>query len=90
MIKKENLFLLGINTIIVIVVMVLLFKQQDMKIRSYLKKIEKKNCQKINNNIEKPVIVKVPEPVNNINKNIETKQVAKITDIDSFVDPLRE
>jgi hypothetical protein len=88
MIKKENLFLLGINTIIVIVVMVLLFKQQDMKIRSYLKKIEKKSFQKINNNIERPVIVtKMSEPVINNDNN---KPINKVSDIDSFVDPLRE
>ncbi len=77
MIKRENLFLLGINTIIVIIAMIVLFKRQDDKIKSYIRKLDnkktdKKNYQNINNNIEQPLIIRKPEV-----KNIEINQQPK-------------
>ena len=40
--NRENFILLGVNTIIIILVLVMLFRTQDNKIKAYLKKSEKK------------------------------------------------
>ena len=40
--KQETLIVLGINTIIVVIVLFILFRMQDNKIRSYIKKLERK------------------------------------------------
>ena len=40
--NHENFILLGANTIIIILVLVMLFRMQDNKIKTYLKKSEKK------------------------------------------------
>ena len=40
--KQETLIVLGINTIIVVIVLFILFRMQDNKVRSYIKKLERK------------------------------------------------
>jgi hypothetical protein len=40
--KQETLILFGVNTVIVVIVLFILFKMQDTKIKMYLKKLEKK------------------------------------------------
>lgn len=40
--NHENFILLGANTIIIILVLIMLFRMQDNKIKAYLKKSEKK------------------------------------------------
>ena len=40
--KQETLIVLGINTIIVVIVLFILFRMQDNKVRTYIKKLERK------------------------------------------------
>jgi len=40
--KQETLIVLGINTIIVVIVLFILFRMQDNKVRLYIKKLERK------------------------------------------------
>ena len=52
MFQRENWIILCINTIIIVVVLLVLFRQQDTKLRSYIRRIEKKmSCQKPQLNI---------------------------------------
>jgi hypothetical protein len=50
--NRENFILLGVNTIIIILVLIMLFRMQDNKIKLYLKKSEKKLDTYIQNQIK--------------------------------------
>lgn len=82
--NHENFILLGANTIIIILVLVMLFRMQDNKIKAYLKKSEKKldifikNQQNITQQYKlmniNPIQMPLPlsqQPSLNNNENIE-------------------
>ena len=101
MFQRENWIILCINTIIIVVILLVLFRQQDTKLRSYIRRIEKKmSCQKpqLDINSEQKNI----NPVQNLwhnditypqqNKNEETVSTQLMTppsDMDSFYDPMQ-
>jgi hypothetical protein len=95
MFQKENWIILCINTIIIVVVLFVLFRQQDTKLRSYIRRIEKKmSCQKpqshinseqnnlLQNNITYP-------PLNKNEETGSTQLMVQPSDIDSFYDPMQ-
>jgi predicted Holliday junction resolvase-like endonuclease len=101
MLQRENWIILCINTIIIVVVLFILFRQQDTKLRSHIRRIEKKmSCQKpqININSEQKYQNQNQNVINNDmnyiqqNKNEESGSTRLITppsDIDSFYDPMQ-
>ncbi len=100
MFQRENWIILCINTIIIVVVLLVLFRQQDTKLRSYIRRIEKKmSCQKpqIDINYEQKNINPDQNMWNNEispqkNKNeetVSTQLMAPQSDIDSFYDPMQ-
>ncbi len=98
MFDKENWLILCINTIITVVVLILLFKYQDSKIKTYFKKLEKKNIQYIENNKKQINNLNNSNNISNNNEvyndepenNVETVEKLKISnDMDSFIDPIQ-
>jgi hypothetical protein len=88
MFPKEYLIILSINTIITVIVIFILFRLQDNKIRHYFKRLDRKL--NTNNNITPTEINELPYlnvnphkniPIQNTNDNIKN-------DIDSYIDPL--
>jgi hypothetical protein len=88
MFQTENWIILCINTIIIIIVLFVLFRQQDTKLRTYIRRIEKKMAhEKPQSNInyeQKNIIPQqkniIPQqkilqnniPYSSLNKNEET------------------
>ncbi len=105
MFQRENWIILCINTIIIVVILFILFRQQDTKLRSHIRRIEKKMiCQKpqIDINSEQKYINENQNKNQNVinndmnyiqqNKNEESGSTRLITppsDIDSFYDPMQ-
>lgn len=97
MFQKENWIILCVNTIIIVVVLLVLFRQQDTKLRSYLRRIEKKiNSQKPQYDIKLEQDINKNNQINYTqieqNKNeetISTQLMAPPSDIDSFYDPMQ-
>ena len=85
---QENWVLLGLNTVIVVITLLILFKLQDNKIKMYFKKIEKKmkpqaqyrNEDRLTNTQQ----MQAPPPV------VNPVTIMPPSDIDSFVDPLQQ
>lgn len=90
MFSKELLLTLSINTIITIIVVFILFRMQDNKIRYYFKRLDKKlnqNNQLLPNNYNNNIddINNTPlKEVRYTTKNVEQN------DIDSYIDPMNE
>ena len=85
----NNLFIItAVNSVLIILVLFILFRLETNKIKSYLKRIDKKlddkqkkNHQNINydaNNMESII-----KPIDNFNDN-----KININDIDSYIDPM--
>jgi hypothetical protein len=77
MFQKENWIILCVNTIIVVVVLLVLFRLQDTKLRSYIRRIEKKmSCQKpqLDINSEQKNIIPVQKNIIPEQKNIIPEQ----------------
>ena len=97
MFQKENWIILCVNTIIIVVVLLVLFRQQDTKLRSYLRRIEKKiNSQKpqydikLEQDINKNNQIHYTQIEQNKNEEtISTQLMAPPSDIDSFYDPMQ-
>ncbi len=101
MFQRENWIILCINTIIIVVVLLVLFRQQDTKLRSYIRRIEKKmGCQKpqLDINSEQKIINpqeklwrnEITYPPQNKNEETgSTQLMAPPSDIDSFYDPMQ-
>ena len=101
MFQRENWIILCVNTIIIVVVLLVLFRLQDTKLRLYIRRIEKKmSCQKPQldiNSQQKNIIPPQKLLQDNViyssqNKNEETISTQLITppsDIDSFYDPMQ-
>lgn len=101
MFQRENWIILCINTIIVVVVLLVLFRQQDTKLRSYIRRIEKKmGCQKPQlgiNSEQKNINTEqniwnneISYPQQNKNEEtVSTQLMAPQSDIDSFYDPMQ-
>ncbi len=94
MFSKEYFIMLFVNTIISIIVIFILFRLQDNKIRYYFKRLDKKlnysTTQNIdfNNNFDKNTIIN-DKLLNPINDNIDKNKTNNINnDMDSYIDPL--
>lgn len=90
MFSKENFIMLSVNTIISVIVIFILFKLQDNKIRYYFKRLDKKlnysNTQNFNDlydNLQKPHIMPNDNTVSKLPNNNQINN-----DIDSYIDPL--
>ena len=101
MFQKENWIILCINTIIIVVVLFVLFRHQDTKLRTHIRRIEKKmlyqktqlhiNPQQKNINSEQQLwkndILYLPQ--NKSEETGSTQLIAPQSDIDSFYDPMQ-
>ena len=89
MFSKENFIMLSVNTIISTIVIFILFKLQDNKIRYYFKRLDKKlnynNTQNIDlyDNLQKPSNLS-----NDLNVSKLPNDHVNNNDIDSYIDPL--
>jgi hypothetical protein len=96
--NQETLILLGINTIIVVIVLFILFRIQDNKIKIYIKKLEKKLLRPtdlIPVNYDNTMMYNMPQNLNqNINQNNDDTQLKENnnikSDMDSYIDPMNE
>ena len=92
--NQETLILLGINTIIVIIVLFILFRIQDNKIKTYIKKLEKKllrPTELIPVNYDNIIPQNLNQYNNQNNDDTQLKANDNIkTDMDSYIDPMNE
>lgn len=92
--NQETLILLGINTIIVIIVLFILFRIQDNKIKLYIKKLEKKllrSTELIPVNYDNIISQNLNQYNNQNNDDTQLKANDNIkTDMDSYIDPMNE
>ena len=92
--NQETLILLGINTIIVIIVLFILFRIQDNKIKLYIKKLEKKllrSTELIPVNYDNIIPQNLNQYNNQNNDDTQLKANDNIkTDMDSYIDPMNE
>lgn len=96
--NQETLILLGINTIIVIIVLFILFRIQDNKIKTYIKKLEKKllrPTELIPVNYDNSLMYNMPQNLNQYNnQNNDATQLKANdnikSDMDSYIDPMNE
>jgi hypothetical protein len=96
--KQETLIVLGINTIIVVIVLFILFKMQDNKVRTYIKKLERK--------LLRPQMIPEYDPNIMMQQQLQlqqqqTQQLQQMqiqpntdnnikSDMDSYIDPMNE
>ena len=89
---NQFFLLMGLNTIITIVILFILFKIETNKIKLYIKKIDKKleNNKKYITDIESDNLNDLND-LNDLNKSNESNKFNNkniMNDIDSYVDPI--
>jgi len=91
MFSKENFIILSVNTLISVIVIFILFKLQDNKIRYYFKRLDKKlnynNTKNINEFNNSSNIL--PHNLSNDSNIPNLSNESNLNnDIDSYIDPL--
>jgi len=95
MFSKENFIMLSVNTIILLIVIFILFRLQDNKIRYYFKRLDKKlNYNSIENNGTINDTLHNSSNISNVSKipndtfHNPSNDNLILNDIDSYIDPL--